>query len=195
MSQKEFELYRFEYIYQGERNVDWVWLKGEEETRDYMASETDIAAMTYRKASDDEVALYEEAFEDGRGLGIAETRMELSNGVVFRLESFTADEDGIDMKTTKMFTCGECGTSSLDFEVKAATTGDYFVSFDKEGTLWHICTDCASDCRHDWTHFSSEVCKCGSIHNYCDTCGEAINCELDSDISTDSPYRRKKKDN
>jgi hypothetical protein len=194
MSQADFELYRFEYIQYGERIVDWVWLKNEHEALDYMAGEEELAGMVYRKATVDETDLYDEAFTDGRNLGVAETRMEMSNGVTYRLNSFSADSDSIELDTTKLFNCGQCNKSGLEFDVKAASTGEYYVSTDKDGVLWHVCTDCAADCRHDWTHFSSEVCSCGSMHDYCDTCSEALNCPLNSEVDFDSPYRRKKKD-
>ena len=194
MSLNSFNLYRFEYIQYGDRVVDWVWLKNDEEALDYMSGEAEVSGMIYRKASTDEMVLYDEAYEDGRGLGIAEARMEASNGVFYEFVSFDASSDEISMQTNKIFTCGECGAIGLNFEVKAAKTGEYYISVDKENVLWHVCTDCASDCRHDWTSFNDVPCACGSFHSWCDTCGEAVGCVLESDEDSTSPYKRKKKD-
>ena len=188
---KELNLYRFEYLTDGHRAVDWVWLD-EDEPKDYLANDDYVTGLTYRKATVDETDLYNEAFADGHGLGIVESRMENSNGVYYQLLSFDPDAE-IGLNTKKIFTCGECGESGLDFETKAVTTGTYYVAKEKDGILWHICFDCGYDCRHDWTHFSRSFCACGSMHDYCDTCGEALGCEFNKENSWDSPYKRKKK--
>lgn len=178
----------------GDRVVDWVWLTGDEEAKDYLSVDSGVSGVMYREATEDEAELYDEAFNDGLGLGQAEGRMENYNGLAYRLNSMNlnpADEKfGID--TTKVFTCGECGESSLEFEIKAVTTGEYYVAKEKEGVLWYVCFDCAYNCRHDWTHFSRSFCACGSMHYYCDTCGEALDCELD-DPYAETPYKKNKK--
>lgn len=183
---KELKLYRFEYLSDGHRVVDWVWLE-ETEPKDYLANDDYVTGLTYREATTDESELYNEAFSDGHGLGVAETRMETSNGIYYKLITFDP------METQKIFTCGECGESGLDFETKAVTTGKYYVAKEKDGVLWHICFDCGYDCRHDWTHFSRSLCACGSMHDYCDTCGEALGCKFNEEDTWDSPYKRKKK--
>ena len=179
----------------GDRVVDWVWLTGEEEAKDYLTAEPHVSGVIHRAATQDEEELYDEAFNDGLGLGQAEARMESYNGVAYQLNSFgpRSLDESFKLDTTKVFTCGECGESSLEFEMKAVTTGDYYVAKEKDGVLWHICFDCGYDCRHDWTHFSRTFCGCGSMHDYCDTCGEALDCEFNEKNSWDSPYKRKKK--
>lgn len=191
----KFKLYRFEYLSLGDRVVDWVWLSGEDEAKEYLTAQLDVSGVVYREATEDEDELYDEAFNDGLGLGQAEARMESYNGVAYRLNSVNLDAIDEDFKldTTKVFTCGECGESQLEFETKAVTTGKYYVAKEKDGVLWHICFDCGYDCRHDWTHFSRTLCECGSMHDYCDTCGEALGCEFNKENNWDSPYKRKKK--
>lgn len=188
-----FKLYKFEYLHLGDNYTQWVWLKDDEEARTYMADDEGVSVVIYRQATKEESDLYEEAFEDGRGLGVAETRMEFTNGVVYKLNKFEPKDDGVSLDTTKLFKCGQCEQEMLDFEVKAATTGEYYVSIEKESVLWYVCTDCAYDCRHDWTHFSRTICACGSMHDYCDTCGEALGCRYNDEDNSDSPYRRRKK--
>lgn len=191
---KELSLYRFEYLSDGYRTVDWVWL-GEDEPKDFLANDDYVTGLTYRKATTDETDLYNEAFNDGLGIGHAESRMESYNGVGQRLNSMKIDstDDDFKLDTTKVFTCGECGESMLEFETKAVTTGQYYVAKEKNGVLWYVCFNCGYDCRHDWTHFSRSFCACGSMHDYCDTCGEALGCELNKENNWDSPYKRKKK--
>jgi hypothetical protein len=191
---KEFKLFRFEYLFMGDRIVDWVWLTGDEEAKEYLTAESHISGVVYREATGDEHELYDEAFNDGLGLGQAEGRMESYNGLAYRLNSFAPKslDESFKLDTTKVFTCGECGESSLEFEIKAVTTGEYYVAKEKEGVLWYVCFDCAYNCRHDWTHFSRSFCACGSMHYYCDTCGEALDCELD-DPYAETPYKKNKK--
>jgi hypothetical protein len=191
---KDFKLFRFEYLSMGDRVVDWVWLTGDEEAKEYLTAESHISGVVYREATGDEHELYDEAFNDGLGLGQAEARMESYNGLSYRLNSMNlnSENEKLGIDTTKVFTCGECGESSLEFEIKAVTTGEYYVAKEKEGVLWYVCFDCAYNCRHDWTHFSRSFCACGSMHYYCDTCGEALDCELD-DPYAETPYKKNKK--
>jgi hypothetical protein len=191
--ESKFKLYRFEYLLLGDRVVDWIWLTDEDEAKQYMTGDSGISGVIYRQATNEEAELYDEAFNDGHGLGIAESRMESHNGVMHRLDSFKATDEEFKLDTTKIFTCGECGESELEFETKAVTTGGYYVAKEKDGVLWHICFDCGYDCRHDWTHFSRTLCACGSMHDYCDTCDEALDCEFNEKNNWDSPYKRKKK--
>lgn len=195
MSDQEFFLYRVEYIEHTEHVVEWVWFKNDEEARDYIPyqAEEQIAGYNFRRATKEESDLYEEGFQDGLGFGTAEARMEANNGVSYRLDNFEASLEGMKMDSTKIFTCGECGEKNLEFEVHAATTGNYYVSIEKDGVLWHICRNCGYDCRHDWTHFSRDYCACGSMHDYCDTCGEALGCKYNEEDTWDSPYKRKNK--
>lgn len=191
---KKFKLFRFEYLSLGDRSVDWVWLTGEDEAKDYLTGQSDVSAVVYREATDDEEELYDEAFSDGLGIGQAEARMESHNGVLYQLNSMNLDvtDEKFGLDTTKIFTCGECGESSLEFDIKAVTTGQYYVAKEKEGVLWYVCFDCGYNCRHDWTHFDRSFCACGSMHYYCDTCGEALDCELD-DPYAETPYKKNKK--
>lgn len=174
--------------------MDWVWLTGEEEAKDYLTVDSGVSGVIHREATQDEEELYDEAFNDGLGLGQAEGRMENYNGVAYRLNSmkFDEDSDGLGIDTTKVFKCGDCGEESLEHEIKAATTGEYYIAKERDGVLWYVCFDCAYNCRHDWTHFSRDYCACGSMHDYCDTCGEALGCELD-DLYAESPYKRNRK--
>lgn len=192
--EKKFKLFRFEYLSLGDRVVDWVWLTGEEEAKDYLTGDSHISGVVYREATEDEEELYDEAFNDGLGLGQAEARMESYNGVVYQLNSLKFDDtDGeLAIDSTKVFTCGDCDESLLEFETRAVTTGEYYVAKEKEGVLWYVCSQCAHNCRHDWTHFDRDLCACGSMHEYCDTCGEALDCALD-DPWAESPYKKNRK--
>jgi hypothetical protein len=192
--QRKFKLYRFEYLTLGDRTNDWVWLTGEEEAKDYLTGEDDVSGVVYREATNDEEELYDEAFNDGQGIGKAEGRMESYNGVSYQLNAINLDPDdeNFGLQTTKVFTCGDCNESLLEFELRATTTGDYYVAREKEGVLWYVCSSCAYNCRHDWTHFDKDLCACGSMHEYCDTCGEALDCALD-DPNSESPYKKRKK--
>jgi hypothetical protein len=138
---KELGLYRFEYLSDGYRSVDWVWL-GEDETKDYLANDEYVTGLIYRKATPDEEELYQEAYTDGHELGTVESNMAHSNEVYYKVLSFTGDEAG--MKTQKIFTCGECKTRALDFEETAAKFGPYFITKDVDSVLWYICADCVS---------------------------------------------------
>lgn len=183
---KELKLYRFEYLSDGHRTVDWVWLE-ETEPKDYLGNDDYVIGLSYREATQDEAELYNEAFSDGHGLGTVEANMAHSNEVYYKLVSFDP------METKKIFTCGECGKKALDFETQASKTGEYYVTKEIENILWYLCVDCTYDCRHDWTHFSRDYCACGSMHDYCDTCGEALDCKFNEEDTWDSPYKRKKK--
>jgi hypothetical protein len=191
---KDFKLFRFEYLSMGDRVVDWVWLTGEEEAKDYLTVDSGVSGVVYRSATADEEELYDEAFNDGLGLGQAEARMESYNGVAYQLNSMNLDvtNENFGIDTTKVFTCGDCGESLLEFELKAVTTGEYYVAKEKDGVLWYVCSECAHNCRHDWTHFNRDLCACGSMHEYCDTCSEALDCALD-DPYAESPYKKNRK--
>lgn len=182
---KNLKLYRYEYLSDGYKTVDWIWLEEGETPETLFVNDDYKTDVSYREATSDETDLYNGAFADGHGLAFVEARMENSNGVFYQLVTFDP------METKKIFTCGECKKDGLDFESQASKTGNYYVSKEIEGILWHLCIDCTYDCRHDWTHFSRDYCACGSMHDYCDTCGEALGCEFETDW--DSPYKRKKK--
>lgn len=187
---KNLALYRVEYNYMDEHMLDWMWLESIDDIS-YLTTDEDVKDLTWRPATDDEVSIYDSAFADGHGLAMVESRMERSNEVYFEITNMNINEDGR-LDTRKIFTCGVCEKTSLDFDTRAAKTGEFYVTKDIDSILWHVCIECAYDCRHDWTHFSRSVCACGSMHDYCDTCGEAVdNCPYALDI--DSPYRRKKK--
>lgn len=189
---KGFALHRFEYFYDDEYVVDWMWVEEGEDPADYLKNDAYVAGVDYRPATLDEQKLYTEAYNDGVGVGTAEILMERNIGVYFKFNSASAEGPSID--TTKIFTCGECKRTGLEFETDAATTGEYYVCKDIENVLWHLCWKCTYNCRHDWTHFSKDLCACGSMHEYCDTCNEALDCLLD-DPYAESPYKMKKRDN
>lgn len=188
---KDLNLYRVEYTYLGDHTVDWIWVETLHDL-DYLRTDEDVENLDWRVATKDEIDVYDDGFADGHGLALAESRMERSNEVYFELTNMEINEDGR-LNTRKIFTCGVCEKTSLDFETRAATTGEFYVTKDIDSVLWHVCIDCAYDCRHDWTHFSRSFCACGSMHDYCDTCGEALGCEFNKENTWDSPYKRKKK--
>jgi hypothetical protein len=191
---RDFKLFRFEYLSLGDRVVDWVWLTGDEEAKEYLTGESHISGVMYREATEDEEELYDEAFDDGLGLGQAEARRENHNGVAYQLNSMNLNpnDESFGMDVTRIFTCGDCGESLLEFELRAATTGEYYIAKEIEGVLWYVCSECAHNCRHDWTHFDRDLCACGSMHEYCDTCNEALDCALD-DPYAESPYKKNRK--
>ena len=48
-------------------------------------------------------------------------------------------------------------------------------------------------CRHESCSFDRSVCACGSMHDYCDECGAAMNCPLDKEPQEQSAATRYRK--
>lgn len=136
---KNLKLYRFEYIDDGYATVDWVWLESDQ-TKDYLANDPDVHAMTVREATEEEADLYNEAFADGYGLGSVETEFKRSNEVYYKFVGMKGD---LELETEKVFTCGECKTRMMDFESKSAKFGPYFITKDIDGVSWFLCIECA----------------------------------------------------
>lgn len=129
-------LYKFETIEEdGYNRVDWLWIDDEELT-EYLSSGT-----IYRKATEEEVYLYEEAFSYGKMLGTVETSYLNHNGVMFRVDGLGGDDllDGI--KTVKVFTCARC-ENPKDFDSEVATVRGLYLTELKDDVLWHVCYDC-----------------------------------------------------
>lgn len=131
-------LFRFEY-YEPEDNrtyVEWVWLT-DEELPDYRA---ESMSVEYRRATEDEVSLYEEAYADGYGVAAMLEFESQYDGITFRVE---LGEDGkLDMNGSKMFQCAICDKHK-DFDSEVAMTGDFYMGMVKDDKLWHICYECA----------------------------------------------------
>ena len=137
-------LFKFSYIDEdGHRSVDWVWLSSSKGAQEHLDSLEDGVLGTFREATEDELDLANESFADGYGVGMSQAQIEASNGVFFRVDSFDmfAEQDEM-MKTTKVFTCGNCRSSNLEFEEKVARISDYYIAKEKDGVLWHVCLDC-----------------------------------------------------
>ena len=136
---KELYLYRFEYLSDGQPVVDWVWLGDGEDTQ-YLANDSSVSGLSYRKATYDEEELYNDAFSDGYGLGSVESEMRRSNEVYFKFVGLKGD---LELETEKVFTCGECKTRMLDFDSKVAKFGPYYITKERDDVLWHLCVECA----------------------------------------------------
>jgi hypothetical protein len=133
-------LYRFEYLEEGERYTNWVWLEPHE-VSDYLANDQTIAGVTVRKATAHEMELYDEAYNDGYDVAMVQEHQSAYNGLTFRLE---VPEDGMDpteFKSHKMFECGIC-LKHKDFEDHVGMADGFFISVAIEDTLWHVCYDC-----------------------------------------------------
>lgn len=131
-------LYKFEY-YEPEDDqhyVDWVWLS-DLELPNY---KPEYSSTKIRKATRDEVDLYEEAYADGYGVAAFMEFESKYDGITFRVE---LNENGeLDMNGKKMFECASCGNHK-DFENEVAMSGDMFLGVLKDDKLWHLCFDCA----------------------------------------------------
>lgn len=138
---KELDLYRFEYLSDGIRAVDWVWL-GEGETFEYLANDDSVSGLSFREASNDEKELYESAFSDGYGLGSVENEIKHSNEVYYKFVGLKGD---LELETEKVFTCGDCKTRMIDFEPNVARFGPYYITKEdaESGVLWFVCVECA----------------------------------------------------
>ena len=135
---RDLNLYRFEYLIDNSRRVDWVWLQpGEVQA---FLDDLEGASIIYRQASSEEEELYDEAYNDGYGVAMAEESFNNSNGVVFRVEGIES-LDTSSISTVKMFKCVRCDNYK-DFETEVATTNGLYLSESKEDILWHVCYDC-----------------------------------------------------
>jgi hypothetical protein len=134
---EELRLYKFEYLQEDTPVVEWVWLKSDEADTYFDDHWSMITGMSFRIATRDEADLYNEAFNDGYMLATVEENYKHSNGITFRLNSFT--EEGID--TTKMFQCARCGNHK-DYETEVAMANGLYLAESKEDILWHVCFDC-----------------------------------------------------
>lgn len=132
-------LHRFEYIEEGLRLVDWVWLE-DEEVDEYLQNRAEASAgLVHRVASAEEMELYDEAYQDGYGVAMVTESSENYNGVTFRLDGF--DSEGLEIETTKMFECAICGEHK-DFDTNVAMANGFYLSIEKKDILWHACYDC-----------------------------------------------------
>lgn len=135
---RDLNLYRFEYLIDNSRRVDWVWLQpGEVQA---FLDDLEGASIIYRQASSEEEELYDEAYNDGYGVAMAEESFNNSNGVVFRVEGIESLDPSL-ISAVKMFKCVRCDNYK-DFETEVATTNGLYLSESKEDILWHVCYDC-----------------------------------------------------
>lgn len=143
----ERSLYRFEYLDDGNRFVDWVWLS-EDEVDKYMTPHSDISGMNRRRATADETELYDEAYEDGYGVAMVQEIMSSNNGLTYRIE-FNKDSeqepDANGLTGHRMFECATC-SKHKDFESEVAVieTGPWYLATLKDTMLWFNCYDCTS---------------------------------------------------
>lgn len=137
-SKEPVTLYRMEYLDEGIRVVDWLWLT-EYELENYLEDKAQAAGLIYRVATPEEEELYDEAYRDGYEVATLTGVENAYDGITFRMDGI--DEDG-DIKTTKMFQCAECDRN-LDFEQEVGTSGEMFLGVLKDDKLWHICYSCA----------------------------------------------------
>jgi hypothetical protein len=135
---EKLNLYRFEYLVDSSRRVDWVWLQAGEVQA--FLDDLEGASIIYRQASSEEEELYDEAYNDGYGVAMAEESINNSNGIVFRVDGIQSLDPSL-ITTVKMFKCARC-ENYKDFETEVATTNGLYLSESKEDILWHICYDC-----------------------------------------------------
>lgn len=135
-SSTDLSLYRFEYLSDGFRSVDWVWIN-EDELEKYLDYLSGNSGLIYRKASSDEEELYNEAYNDGYGVATIEEIQKVDNGISYKFNGLL--EDGID--TEKMFKCARCDRHKI-FETEVAMTGGLYLTESREDILWHVCFDC-----------------------------------------------------
>lgn len=142
MSTKDnVNLFRFEYLDEEVRRVDWVWLTPTE-LHSYMDDQPRTSAVIYRQASTEEEELYDEAYNDGYGVAMIQEALENDNGVTFRMNAFG---EGIakSFDTTKMFKCAMCNKHK-DFDTEVASTGGMYLTKLVNDILWHVCAECVS---------------------------------------------------
>lgn len=134
---EELKLYKFEYLQDNERVVEWVWLKSAEADSYFDNHWSMITGVSFRVATEDETDLYNEAYNDGYMLATIEENRKVDNGITFRLNSFTPDG----MDTTKMFECARC-ENHKEFDGEVAMANGLYLSEEKNDLLWHVCYDC-----------------------------------------------------
>ena len=132
----DISLYRFEYLEEDIRVIDWLWLT-EAELERYLENFKDASALVYRVATSEEEELYDEAYRDGYEVAAIQEIMKSDNGITFRLDNIGEET----LETTKMFECGICGEHK-DFDSDVATANGFYVSISKEDILWHVCFQC-----------------------------------------------------
>lgn len=73
------------------------------------------------------------------------------------------------------------GTNALIAEL--AERGDLWLAVSAYCRLYGETDACFASgpetCQHHSTSFDRSFCGCGSMHDYCETCGKAIGCPLD----------------
>lgn len=136
---EEKSLFRFQYVEDGERYVDWVWLTLEDLVSYKTNHGTDIHV---RPATPDETDLYEEAYADGYGVAALMEFESQYDGVTYRLE-LPEGRNSIEFSQKKMFECAICGKHK-DFDEEVATANGLYLGEVKDNKLWHVCFDCAS---------------------------------------------------
>lgn len=138
-------LYRMEYLDEGVRIVDWLWLT-EYELENYLEDKAQAAGLIYRAATPEEEELYDEAYRDGYEVAAITEIQKTYDGVTFRVDDITETE----ITTTKMFQCAVCDRHS-DFDSDVATAAGMYLGVLKNDKLWHICYDCAQgNAEVDW---------------------------------------------
>lgn len=148
-------LYRFEYLSDGERYTDWVWLE-EYEVAEYLANDDAIAGVTCRRATSSEMELYDEAYNDGYDVAMIQEIQSAENGITFRVELSDDPENNNDFVSHKMFECGVCGEHK-DFGPYAATANGFYVGVALKDMLWYVCFSCAFERLEDDDTSKSEA--------------------------------------
>lgn len=138
-------LYRMEYLDEGTRIVDWLWLT-DFELENYLEEKAQVAGLIYRAATSEEEELYDEAYRDGYEVAAITVVNDTYDGVTFRVDSITEEA----IETTKVFQCAVCDKHD-DFESGVATAAGMYLGVLKDDKLWHLCYDCAQgNAEVDW---------------------------------------------
>lgn len=132
-------LYRMEYLDNGVRIVDWLWLT-ELELDSRLEDLAQVAGLIYRAATSEEEELYDEAYRDGYEVAYISEIHDRYDGITFRVDKFDA-ENG-DLQTTKMFECASC-EKHRDFENEVGMSSGMYLAAIKNDKLWHLCYECA----------------------------------------------------
>ena len=159
----EVRLYRYRSTHQEKltheaiHDVDWIYLDQTEYDRmvfDYINTGTyglagfmdDDYALVKEEldlVTKDEQEAYEAGIQEGEFIATAKNKMEEWNGTAFRLDKLDDSENPF--TTTKVFSCGICGTHA-EFTEVAMLGPEMYLSILKEDShvMWHVCKDCAN---------------------------------------------------
>lgn len=138
-------LYRYEYIYEDDIKFEWIWLDEELNAETYFKeiTTTDYQILSYRKATDGEIEVYEIAHRDGMDVGHFKAIQRMDNGISYRFVGFGNENSLDELVSQKSFVCGKCGETK-DFDTQAMKASEnYYIAIQKElSVLWFMCLDC-----------------------------------------------------